>query len=134
MSRRRTARRIRALPRVLPLVAVIAVLALAVFALGRGLLGLLNAFGHDGGAMEPDPMFAEEAVQVTRPPELDAEGEPPALSDDPSRNWVYEELTPVDKTAGELAAESLDASMPDGTVPAADGSPADETASDAIAN
>ena len=134
MSRRRTARRIRALPRVLPLVAVIAVLALAVFALGRGLLGLLNAFGHDGGAMEPDPMFAEEAVQVTHPPELDAEGEPPALSDDPSRNWVYEELTPVDKTAGELAAESLDASMPDGTVPAADGSPADETASDAIAN
>ena len=127
MSRRRSRKRRATLTRILLLIAVIAALALVVLALGRGLMHLIGLFHSDGGATEPDPMFAEEAAQVTRPPDLDEEGAPPQLGDDPSQNWVYEELTPVDKTADELAAEALDE-------PAADEFPAEESVSDAIAN
>lgn len=71
------------------------VLALLVAALGRAVVGALNpAFGNAG---EPDPMFAEPAETVTRPPALageedESDGERP---DDPSRYWHYETITPL---------------------------------------
>ena len=59
-----------------------------------------------GGSGEPDPQFAEPAQAVTRPPEADAGVLPPQLGDDPSARWEQGELTPVDKTADELAREA----------------------------
>ena len=53
-----------------------------------------------------DPQFAEPAENATRPPELDENGQPLDLGDDPSANWVYEAETPVDKTAAELSREA----------------------------
>ena len=81
---------------------VVILLALMCFGIVKGLIGVLNRSDLDAG--EPDPMFAEEAVQVTRPPELYAEEEPrehPTLDD-----YVPEEETPVDKTAAELIEEA----------------------------
>lgn len=83
------------------LVVVIALAALC-FGMVKGLVGFLNRSDMD--VSEPDPMFAEEAVQVTRPPELDEEEIPlehPTLDD-----YVPEEETPVDKTAAELIKEA----------------------------
>ena len=81
----------------------IVLLALLAIAMGRGMLALL---GGAGGGGEADPMFAEPAEAVTRPPELD--GETPdgaATAMDASDTWVYEAQTPVDMTAEEHAGE-----------------------------
>ena len=83
-------------------VLAIAVLAALGWGMIRGMLGLLN--GADLNLSEPDPMFAEEIVQPTRPPQLDAEGtvpNRPTLDDLPPL-----EGAPVDKTAGELILEA----------------------------
>ena len=88
--------------------ALVAVLALIflVTSLGRVILGALNAGSVDAGA-GADPMFAEPAEQVTRPPELaGSDADAGASVEDRSDSWVYEELTPVDKTAQELAGET----------------------------
>ena len=72
------------------------------FAMVRGLVGVLNRSDLD--ISEPDPMFAEEAEMVTRPPDLYEETEQkehPTLDD-----YVPEEETPVDKTAEELIREA----------------------------
>ena len=82
--------------------AVIVLLAALCFGMVRGLIGFLNRSDLDAG--EPDPMFAEETVQVTRPPELyaeEAQKEHPTLDD-----YVPAEETPVDKTAAELIEEA----------------------------
>ena len=81
------------------------ILALTALALLRGLPGLARRTASTR-ASEPDPMFAEPAEQVTRPPQPE---ETPVVSaeEDPSQNWVYETLTPVEQTAAELADESF---------------------------
>lgn len=85
-------------------VALVALLFAVVLAaqLFTGSLKLLNT----GGSGERDPQFAEEAVHETRPPELDESGQAVDLSEDPSLGWVYENETPVDKTAEELSREA----------------------------
>ncbi len=79
------------------------ILALVAISLYRSLPVLARRTAADP-ASGPDPMFAEPAEQVTRPPQPE---ETPVVSadEDPSQNWVYETLTPVEKTAAELAAE-----------------------------
>ena len=84
----------------------VALLALVLFGMGRAFLGVLNAIHADGGRTEPDPMFREEPERVTRPPELDENGQPVAIAEDPSLGWVYEEQSPVEKTAEELSREA----------------------------
>ena len=80
-----------------------AILAVALMAqLLGGSLRLLRA----GGDTTRDPQFAEPAQSATRPPELDEQGQPLDLAEDPSQNWVYEDQTPVDKTAEELSREA----------------------------
>ena len=81
------------------------ILALVVLALLRGLPGLARRTASTR-ASEPDPMFAEPAEQVTRPPQPE-ETPVVSLDEDPSQNWVYETLTPVEQTAAELASESF---------------------------
>ena len=62
--------------------------------LGRMLIGALN--GGPSGAAGSDPMFAEPAEGVTRPPSLSGEdGSAGDMEEDPSRNWHYETLTPL---------------------------------------
>ena len=105
----RRAKRARAatLPRLILLIAAVILAVVVLVALGRGLIALINVIRSDGGALEPDPMFPEEIrSEAEFPEELDDHGTPPQLGDDPSVNWVYEELNPVDKTAEELAAEA----------------------------
>lgn len=87
------------------LLVVVAMLLLAGVALMRGLLGALNRM-RGGGTAARDPQFAEPAEQVTRPPELSGEPADIDRPDDPSANWVEENQTPVDKTAGELSREA----------------------------
>ena len=84
----------------------IALLVMLAFSMVRLVTGVLNtSFGNAGS--EADPMFAEPAVNVTRPPQLSEEQPGGAeLQGDPSDSWVYEEESPVDKTAAELAAEA----------------------------
>ena len=82
------------------------VIALLLLVGWRLALGLGSLVGGLGGADigEPDPMFAQEAVLPTRPPELDAEEtQPPHLTLD---DYVPEVETPVDKTADELIREA----------------------------
>lgn len=107
MNKRRRKRPGAALPGLILLgVAAVALLLLTI-GLGRGLLGLLNLVKSDGGELEPDPMFAEETQeQIEAPAELGESGTAPDLGDDPSQNWVYEDLTPVEQTAAELALEA----------------------------
>ena len=81
---------------------IIALLAYLGYALVRGASGFLS--GADLNSGEPDPMFAEEAVQPTRPPTLDEEEQQrahPTLDD-----YVPEVETPVDKTAAQLIEEA----------------------------
>ena len=83
----------------------IALLVLLAFSMVKLVTGVLNtSFGNAGS--EADPMFAEPAVNVTRPPQLAEEQPGEALQGDSSDSWVYEEESPVDKTAAELAAEA----------------------------
>lgn len=89
------------------LIAALAVLALMLAicaAMGKMLLSMLNIMKNDGGETLPDPMFAEKAEMVTRPPELDEEGV--YIHEDHSDEWIIENHTPVDKTAEELAREA----------------------------
>ena len=82
--------------------AVIAGLVLLGVSMARGVLAFMNGANARGTA---DPMFAEPAETVTRPPSLSGEdGEAADLGDDPSKNWHYETLTPL--TEDGLAAES----------------------------
>ena len=83
-------------------IVALAVLAVVAVALLRGVLGAARLSTGVTSA-EPDPMFAEPAERVTRPPQ--DEEAPPVVSadEDPSRDWVYETLTPVEQTASELA-------------------------------
>lgn len=84
-------------------IAAAALLLIVAIVLLRGVMGLARLSSVDE-APEPDPMFAEPAEQVTRPPEPEGDEKPVVTEgDDPSLNWVYEELTPVEKTAAELA-------------------------------
>lgn len=82
--------------------AAIALLAGLGWSLLQGMVGLLN--GAQLNASEPDPMFAQEIVHPTRPPELDEEApvpDRPTLDDLPAQ-----EGAPVDKTADELIREA----------------------------
>ena len=82
--------------------AAIALLLGLGYALFQGVFHVLGDADLSGG--EPDPMFAEEAVLPTRPPELDAEVVPPehpTLDD-----YVPEVETPVDRTVEELIEEA----------------------------
>lgn len=82
--------------------AIAAVLAVVLAAqLFSGTLRLLNS-----GETTRDPQFAEPAESATRPPELDEYGRPVDPDADPSKDWVYEVETPVDKTAEELSREA----------------------------
>lgn len=87
-------------------IVVVFVLALALvwigLSLGNGLIGLISGADFEG---EKDPMFAEEAEMVTRPPEIYPEEtqKPHRTLDD----FVMEESSPVDKTAQELIEEAL---------------------------
>jgi len=85
-------------------VLILLVLLLVIaYALLRGVTGVVRVTSNQG-AGEPDPMFAEPAERVTRPPEVSEEEAPVVSGDeDPSQNWVYETLTPVEQTAAELA-------------------------------
>lgn len=81
---------------------IIMLLAWLGWSLVNGLTGLLS--GADLNAGEKDPMFAEEALHPTRPPELDEEVIPdkkPTLDD-----YAPTEGAPVDKTADELIREA----------------------------
>ena len=81
---------------------VLAALAVIAVVLLRGLTGAVRlSAGGDTG--EPDPMFAEPAERVTRPPEAPEETPVVAADEDPSEKWVYETLIPVEHTAAELA-------------------------------
>jgi len=86
----------------LAVAAVAAVLLLMlVIRLVSGALNLTRSKGSG----TPDPQFAEPVETVTRPPELNGEGAPGQIVDDPSAGWEQVELTPVDKTADELGRE-----------------------------
>ena len=89
-------------------VATLVLLAAAGVAACRLLLGAVGLIGG-GDVSTRDPMFSDDPVQVTRPPEL-IEGDAVEVLEDRSGNWQIEEETPVDKTATELAAEE---GMPD---------------------
>ena len=86
---------------VLTILVILALLALGIFMV-TGVLHILQSAGIDTGST--DPMFPEATQSVTRPPELDAEEvqpDHPTLDD-----YIDEELTPVDRTAEELAKEA----------------------------
>ena len=87
-------------------IAVAVFLALVASWMLRSVLRLADMSAKGGDAV-PDPQFAETAGIVTRPPEAN-DGEVPVVSagEDPSENWVYETLTPVEQTAAELAEAS----------------------------
>ena len=88
--------------KVISALVVVVLLAALCFGMIRGLISFLNRSDLD--MAEPDPMFAEEAVQVTRPPDLyaeEAQKDHPTLDD-----YVPDEETPVDKTAEELIREA----------------------------
>ena len=90
-------------PRIALLVAGLVVAALLVVLIVRLFTGL--AGGLHRGSEGADPQFAQPAEQVTRPPEMDEPASAEALEEDPSLGWVYENETPVDKTAEELSRE-----------------------------
>ncbi|MGN0801146.1 MAG: hypothetical protein ACI4MF_00990 [Candidatus Faecivicinus sp.] len=84
-------------------VAVIAALVWLAVRIGSFTLDFLSINGGDSGAR--DPMFAEEAETVTKPPELsDVEGV--SRFQDNSANWDTSVQTPVDQTADELQQEA----------------------------
>ena len=87
------------------LLAALIVLALLLW-LGWSFVGgvVKMLSGAELNAGEPDPMFAQEAVHPTRPPELDEELVPekkPTLDD-----YAPTDGAPVDKTAEELIREA----------------------------
>lgn len=91
--------------RLIVAVLAVALLVIVLAVLGRAILTAVRAVGG-GGETTADPMFREEAVTVTRPPEPD-EGVGLGREDaDPSAAWTVEEEGPVDQTAEELAEEA----------------------------
>jgi len=78
------------------LAVVLALLMLFIGAVGlhRLMIAAMNAAsGSDAG--EADPMFAPPPERVTRPPELTLRGTETPAGEDPSMNWHYETLTPL---------------------------------------
>jgi len=77
------------------LLLIVVLLAAAGLALLRGIGGFLrDAAG--GAPVAEDPMFEATEPPVTRPPGLTGDEElAPAREEDPSQNWVYRTLTPV---------------------------------------
>lgn len=90
-------------PRIALLAAALVVAVLLIALIVRLFSGL--AGGLSRGSAGADPQFAEPAEQVTRPPEMEEPASDRALEEDPSLGWVYEDETPVDKTAEELSRE-----------------------------
>ena len=86
---------------------VIALLLFMGWRLMQGIEGLIA--GMNLSDADSDPMFAEEAEQPTRPPELDAEESQP---DHPTLDdYVPEVETPVDVTADELIRRAEEAAQ-----------------------
>ena len=90
----------------LGLLAALALIAIGLM-LSRGILGFVHRAGSSSDT-EPDPQFAAEPEQVTRPPELTEEEWTERIAEDHSVTWI-EEQTPVDRTAEELAREAASA-------------------------
>ena len=91
-------------------VGVMAIILLVVIlvALSRMILSAVRLLGSDGGVTVTDPMFREEAVVVTRPPEETEDGGAVSREAlDPSLGWTMEEEGPVDQTTEELAIEAM---------------------------
>lgn len=84
-----------------PALLLITLIVMLIF-VGRLLAGSISLLGT-GDSGERDPQFAEPAIQVTRPPDLDDEGGYPGGTDQ-SAGWDIQEQTPVDYTAEDLAA------------------------------
>lgn len=78
-------------------------LALAISGVVRLVKATVGIIATDGGEADADPMFAQDAELVTRPPELSEENG--VLFQDNSAKWNVGEETPVDMTAEELARE-----------------------------
>jgi len=94
----------RRLIKLIAALAAVLLLALAVSGVVRLVTATANILATDGGDAQPDPMFAAEVENATRPPELiDEEG---VVFQDNSANWDVGEETPVDMTAEELAREA----------------------------
>ena len=88
--------------KLLAAVLVIALLLWLGWSLVNGVTKLLGGAGLN--VSDQDPMFAEEAVHPTRPPEMDEEVVPekrPTLDD-----LVLPDGAPVDKTVDELIDEA----------------------------
>ena len=81
---------------------LIVLLLLAAWTLIRGAQEMLGSAGNESG--EADPMFAEETVLPTRPPQLDAQQT--QAPHDTLDDYVADVETPVDKTAADLAREA----------------------------
>ena len=90
-------------PRIALLAVALAVAVLLIVLIARLFIGL--AGGMQRGSDGADPQFARPAEQVTRPPEPEEPVSAEALEEDPSLGWVYENETPVDKTAEQLSRE-----------------------------
>lgn len=86
------------------LAAIVLMLALIV-GMGRLALGVLRANDTEDVGV-PDPMFAEEAVMPTKPPELSGAEMDGTEHEDNSANWDTSVQTPVDQNAEELAEEA----------------------------
>lgn len=82
---------------------VLAILLAVCIGMGKLLMAAIQLIATDGGEIEKDPMFAEEAERVTLPPELTEKGD--YIHEDVSDQWIIEDETPVDKTADQLAQE-----------------------------
>lgn len=89
--------------KIIAALAVVVLLAFAVMGAARLILSTVNIISTGGGDVQTDPMFAEEAVTVTRPPELLEETG--TVFQDNSANWEIGEENPVTMTAEELASE-----------------------------
>ena len=108
MSRRRYDKRT-LIRRSIVLGVIIAALLALVFLMGRFMLNILNVMRDEDSSTLNRTIPEEDAIySPTRPPELQESGEAYIDGEDASLNWVYETLTPVDKTAGQLAREESD--------------------------
>ena len=98
-------------PRIALLAAALVVAALLIALIERLFVGLSGGLSRGGEGR--DPQFAQPAEQVTRPPEPETPVSAEALETDPSLGWVYENETPVDKTAEQLSREEAARPLPD---------------------
>ena len=75
-------------------VLAVAAMLLLMLAVCRSMAALVRGTVKDRG--EDDPMFAEQALSVTRPPELTENVEAWGFrARDASKEWVYQTLTPI---------------------------------------